>query len=178
MRNKCLRRMKSWAEKSSQTFWPQLWAFGLGSPKCYILAAIIALISWVVYLNIEATFYNTTKSGLKADAKKLLDGGLKPEDERKAVEILLALNTDYAPPQTRFDPIFPPWWVIVSATMMGLCILLSFPPRTTIALGTGRQLVPRIRRRTAVINWLLVWVLIAGIGVAVVVKVVFSYIGW
>jgi hypothetical protein len=170
-------RVKAWAEATTQGWWPQIWAGGLAFLS-YVIAFAIMAISWLIYTATQSTYISSSNNELSAEGRRLIDGGLKPEDERKAIEILLALHTGYRPPQTKYDPLFPSWWIVLCATMLVLCFLLSCSPTTMIALGKGRRLVPRIHRRLGLVNWLLVTVVVGGIGVAAIVKVVFSSVGW
>jgi hypothetical protein len=167
-------RVTSWFESVAQPKLQHLW--WSSHPLCYILAFFIAFASLVGYFVWESS-QPSAKGRIKSEGRKLLEGGLKPEDEHKAIELMLSLDADYAPPQTKYDPLFPRWWIVSVGGLIILCLLLSWPPRTMISVGKGRAVVTQTRKRIAIVVYILIPVLIVGVGITLFTTYLSDFLG-
>jgi hypothetical protein len=89
-----------------------------------------------------------TDSGRKAleeKAQQILVGGISPDEELAALEIMLTLETNNYPKSTRKIKITPTFCA-GTTLLLFISILLSFPPRTAIGIGKGEHVVRRIHR--------------------------------
>jgi hypothetical protein len=82
------------------------------------------------------------RSQLKKEAHELLQGGISPEKQKRAIEILLSLASDYRPPGTGV-PVSRWYWILLFGGFVA-CLALSFQP-PGLLLGIGRGAV-KIRR--------------------------------
>lgn len=100
--------------------------------------------SWlIVTLFIEAAI--ASSSPYEEAAHKLLAHGLERADQLKALQILLALSSDYQPQGSAGLHLHAWFWVSLVAGLIS-CILLSIQPRVCIGLGKGETRVRRWRR--------------------------------
>lgn len=129
------------------------WASDL-KPKWYIRAwkTLNPMQWWFAFIFISILFSSTSKTTyidsekilLKDQATLILKDGLTPDENLKALEIMLKLETENYKPETKKLTIDPPFYVI-SGFVIFIAILLSFPPKTAISLGRGRKTVKRIQ---------------------------------
>jgi hypothetical protein len=73
----------------------------------------------------------------RAEARELLAQGLKPEDQQKALELLLAIESGYwTGPRPEG---VPRWYWYFAGTTVFVALVLSYPVRTSFALGRGER---------------------------------------
>jgi hypothetical protein len=95
----------------------------------------------------SAVAESETKRGrqtLVAQAREMLSRGLKPADQPRATELILAFLSGYAPPGAETST--PAWWWAYVGGGFLVCVLASFPPRTVIGIVKGASSVERWRR--------------------------------
>jgi len=81
----------------------------------------------------------------KAQGRELLRQGLTAANQQKAVEVLLAITTDYsAPIEHRMGNWF--WFFLIGGAAM--CLIVGYPPRLVIGLGVGEDHIRRWRMWT------------------------------
>jgi hypothetical protein len=127
--------LKDWTETVEAPVWQQwllfeprvLYRIGLG----FILLIVLA------------TTLNTTptkaeyKEALKQDARSLLHDGVNQQNQTRALELLLALESDYIPPGTKPQRARAPiGWYLVAVYVLGF---LSFTPTLCIGIWAGRR---------------------------------------
>ncbi len=87
----------------------------------------------------------TGRRALQLEAAKLLDQGVSPDEQRRALEILLSLQAEAYPKSARKISVPPIFYITVAIAIFIAC-LLSMPPRTALAIGRGERVVRRIHR--------------------------------
>lgn len=144
----CLLALRQWAEeyKIHKAFW--VW-HELKAAGILWLLTVVAIL-FLTFLASAAGTARTIppaatsspgRTKLRDEAKELVKKGIQTQqDERRAVELALALQSDYdpdPPPPSLPPPEFrmPMWYWFAFGLIVALAVLLSFPPRTSIAVG-------------------------------------------
>lgn len=131
----------SWATDNKTKWYRHAWS--LANPAHWWLAAI--LIAVLATTMTSTTYVESEKAVLIDTAKLLLADGLTERESIKALEILLTLNTGNFKPIVIKKEIKPAFYLYLCFILL-ISILLSFKPKTAIALGNGRKVVARILR--------------------------------
>ncbi len=122
--------------KAFRKYWEQLqywhWLF--------FIIGVILLFATTSIINTE---YG--RKALEEKAQQILDGGISPDEELAALEIILTLETNNYPKSVRKIKITPTFYV-GTTFLLFICILLSFQPHTAIGIGKGEHVVRRIHR--------------------------------
>ncbi len=140
------RSFRDWIRSNQQPLWTQYWF----RPAIWI----IGFIGVTVLLSIVTS----TDSHSRADAHALLDKGLAPGDELKALRLLLEMQSEYSP--TSAKPHVPLWAAITVAGTIILCTLLTFRPYVVLGIGKRNASVVRWRWYIKLISYSLpVWIL-------------------
>jgi hypothetical protein len=75
----------------------------------------------------------------KQEARQMLSKGIQPGEERKALELLLAISSEYQGPQPTAGDL-PFWMKVFFFGGIGACLILSFPPpKIIIGIGGGER---------------------------------------
>ena len=127
--------LKHWATGVQPPIW-QRWILNIRFLGRWILFL------WILIL--AAGFFSTAppnfKEHYKQEARKLLDQGINSSNQQKALELLLAVESDYAPPSAK--PV-PARWSSRSliTNLIGLFAVsvIAFFPELCIGLWRGKQ---------------------------------------
>lgn len=117
--------LRLWAEKTKAATLERLWVKATGFGVHWGLWFIIVSAASEIIIHPSASPY-------KEQAHRLLSKGLLPNEQLKALELLLALESNYDP-----HPYLPAWFSVVVLVGLLLCILLSVRPNVVLALGKG-----------------------------------------
>lgn len=96
----------------------------------------------ILLLIILANAYNPSpsaaeyKATLKQEARDLLRGGINPQNQGKALELVLALESDYLPPRAKPQSRKPSGWYLIWIYVLAF---LSFPPTVCIGIWAGAK---------------------------------------
>lgn len=160
------------------------WASGIEAPKWqqkwlenkWIASGLLLI--WLVAGGMFIPFGNWNEAGknaAKEEAKKLLAaGGINTDNEHRAIELLLAIQSDYRPPSISTPPLGLKYW---SYLFLGALILLAVTiyPDLCIGLWKGKHrlhhwrlwmrtltlAVPGLLATYLFIPWLLHWLKLA-----------------
>lgn len=147
-----------WSERCKPSKWLNIWKSWAG-------------IHWFVYaflalypITLLPSETDIARSKFKADGQKLLVGGLQKDEVNKALEIMLALQSEYVPQ----DKIKVAWknskrFAIYQIVMLIVTIILSFPPKVQIGIGIGDLKVQRWRKWLKLIYYTIPFVIFTGI---------------
>jgi hypothetical protein len=96
-------------------------------------------IQWAIWVSVvyaSSTILREKGNSPYADAAhKLLDKGIDSKDLTKALELMLALESDYRPMNSTG---IPRWFLLVAFGGLFVCIALSIHPHIEVGLGKGR----------------------------------------
>ncbi len=127
--------LKNWAESVETPLWRHwlllklrpLFGFGL-------IFAVLILLSMVLNPSPGPAEY---KEALKQQARTLLRDGINQQNQTKALELMLALESDYIPPGTKPQQARKPIaWYLVAVYILGF---FSFTPTLCIAIWAGKR---------------------------------------
>lgn len=127
--------LKEWADSIAAPVWQQWILFEPRSLYRVILAFVV-----LIFLGVSLNSAPTTadyKEAVKQEARKLLQDGINPQNEARALELLLALQSDYIPPGIKPPQARRPigWFLI----LIYVLTFLSFTPTVCIAIWAGRR---------------------------------------
>jgi len=106
-------------------------------------AFVIAL-----FIALGASLGNPDSNYYKEQARELVKQGISPANQQKALETLLALESDYiAPVSHGVGHWF--WFFFIGGTIV--CLILSYPPKIVLGLGVGEDKIVRWRRWTRLV---------------------------
>ena len=131
--------LQRWANNSRAPKWQQLWVSGKG--VMWFLWVFIVLLS----ISMASDDKTTAKDNYKEQAKQLLIGGVTPDNQTKAIEILLALQAEYVPARPARPFSYPAWFSILFFGGLIICILFSISPKIVLGIGKGQDLIHRWR---------------------------------
>lgn len=127
--------LKDWADTVAAPLWRQ-WLLFEPRPLYRIALAFCVVILLAALFNTEPSTAEY-KEALKKEARTLLSNGINPQNEAKALELLLALESDYIPPRTKpqrgREPIAR---YLIAAYILGF---LSFTPTVCIGIWAGKK---------------------------------------
>jgi len=127
----------SWIQTVRLPLWQRIWKKIQG---VQLFLAFFLLVFALVTVPDASKQY---KADLQSDVGQILQIGVSAENLSRAVQLILTFTSDYVPP--RYNSIMGPFWKrlgIVGGIVAFLGILVSFPPRTSVAIGRG---VSRVR---------------------------------
>lgn len=104
-----------------------------------------------------ASFGSNNRPALRAQAHELLKHGVTAAQQNKAIELLLALDSDYDIGAAPRGMTGRSWIILVCGAAVALAV--SIPPKTTIGIGRGSAAVRRWR----------MWVRFVGVTVPTVI---------
>jgi hypothetical protein len=117
-----------WAKANRPPKWQQLWRTFNG----------LQWILWMVVLFISfGVVSDSAKTAYKQEASALLQKGVSQENQLRAIEILLALQSDYSPPSREGS--VPGWLKLLFFGGLITCIATSFAPKTILGIGKGED---------------------------------------
>ena len=128
--------MKEWADDVQRPFWHRV-IF-----KLKWLAALVLIIWGFVF--VAGVFFPSapnSKERYKAEARKLLAEGINSTNQQKAVELLLAIQTDYSPPvsATELKPERSPKWIVENSIGLLWLLAIAMFPEFCLGIWKGKQ---------------------------------------
>lgn len=129
--------LKRWASTVSPPKWQQFWLdFNPGQWLVWFVVLVIAL-------SVLGNSESVAKKYYKQEAMELLKNGLSQDEQLKAIETLLALESGYIP---KDQSIARPGWVtlLLFGGLMA-CVVLTITPKSRIGIGKGQDSINRWR---------------------------------
>jgi hypothetical protein len=123
-------RLRKWAEQYKPDVFRQI--CGMGPIVAWILSLAILVLLFTIG-SLTGTVYET--STWKDEVRELLTNGVKPDDQGRALELLLQKEAGLTLERTTLK--LPTWFLICAALCAGFAILLSFKARTAFEIGRG-----------------------------------------
>jgi len=126
-------RLENWVAEVKSSRWLQFWfrAKALGGPTGYLL-----LLIYLILVPLAAASVNTV-GPLHREAWQIVQHGVDDSNEKRAIQLILALQTDYGPTPV---PNFPSgrFWAYFS---LGALFIFgfNFSPKGAVGLWRGRQ---------------------------------------
>ena len=131
--------LRRWADSCRAPKWQQVWWKFNGLQWFSIL--FIALTALFFINDAESI----SKATYKLKASQMLADGINQNNQQKAIETLLALDSGYVPPTQPSVPLFPFWVKLVALTAIVMCLVLTFTPKSIVAIGKGEERIKRWR---------------------------------
>jgi hypothetical protein len=156
-----LARLRSWAAKVEARVWTRWWC---------ATGSILSPMGWIIPLFIASILPLTFASGdntARDQAHELLRKGLRPEDQQKALELILSLTSKYEPAGQGIH--FPHWywWTVGLLAVSYLCFIFH-PPSVVLEIGGGVQSLKRWRNWLGFLKWVIPGVLVAGLALPLI----------
>lgn len=129
--------LQRWAYTIHAPTWQRLWVEVKG------LIWVLWLLALLVGIIVAASGASGGKRVYKQQAIQLLKDGLSPDEQLKATEIILALQSDYVPEGQGQG--FPGWFLLLFFGGLIMCIILSITPPPLIGIGKGQEMINRWR---------------------------------
>lgn len=124
--------MRQWAQRMKPPFWQKWWLTIVISPWIvWILWIGLAGFTWVGVANSSGNEY------YKEQARQLVEKGITTDNQLKALQTLLAIQSDYSTTQQHLGRWF--WFFLFGGSLVML--VLSYPPKIVIGLGRGEKRV-------------------------------------
>jgi hypothetical protein len=105
------------------------------------------LIAWAFlsFMLAGVVMVDSPRTDLKSEARQLIAQGITPANSARAIELMLALESDYAPPNHapnyKLSPRF--WGVFLLGLIVLVCLRIC--PKMEIGLWAGRRPLERWR---------------------------------
>jgi len=127
--------LRNWADTVEAPLWQQ-WLLFYSRPLYRFGLAFVLIILLAMLLNTAPTAAEY-KDALKQQGRTLLRDGINQQNQTKALELVLALESDYIPPGTKPQQARKPIaWYLIAAYTLGF---LSFTPTLCIAIWAGKR---------------------------------------
>lgn len=132
--------LENWAAE----FFPSTWAWTWSRLK--FLCPFLLMVFWVftaVFWDAAGGIPSSTSPDYRREAHMLLQQGINENNQRKAIELLLAITSAYSPERHiwKFGRTY--WIIFVAGTVM--LGMLSFCPTVVIGVWKGKQKLTRWR---------------------------------
>ena len=127
--------LKNWAESMKSPF---LYQWVLYAPR-FLYQFTFGILLLVVLANAlnPAPSASEYKAALKQEARDLLRNGINQQNQAKALELVLALESDYIPPGTKTQKSrIPSGWYLIAIYVFGF---LSFTPSICLGIWAGKK---------------------------------------
>ncbi len=127
--------LKNWADSVEAPLWRQWLLLGLRPLfRPGLALAVVILLSMLLNTSPGPTEY---KDALKQQARTLLHDGINQQNQTKALELMLALESDYIPPGTKPQQARKP----IAGYLIAVYVLgfLSFTPTLCIGIWAGKK---------------------------------------
>jgi hypothetical protein len=140
--------LSNWASDVEAPKWQQRWVDF--QPVLIVLLALCLAVGFLM-----VPFLNWSRAGesaSRAEGRKLLAEGVSPANERRAIELILAIESRYEPSGSRASLMGVRYWAYLALLTLGLsCTAIC--PHITIGVWRGKQ---RLRRWRTWITFLTV----------------------
>lgn len=171
-------RLRLWARNNRQPEWQWWWKNLIGAqwPLWFIMVfGLLGGVNASVPSSKESQEARHERARLKTEAKQLAEKGVTKENEAEALTLLLKIASDspQAPPPDVSIRI-PIWWVVLTVATLIVAICLSFPPKTTIGIGLGADILRRRQRWMRWIGFMFVTVALLGIGMGLLTNTLYD----
>lgn len=131
-------KVERWIERLRPAKWLKIWK-NLKGFQWGIFFFLFLFISLFALAKVPSKAQEYKKT-LIPEAHRILKDGMKNSDQKKALEILLAMETGYYPKDFQVPKSnIPNWCLFFLALFFIISIVLSFPPRSYIGLGRGEK---------------------------------------
>jgi len=127
-----------WALAVKPPRWQELWSAGFAPFIAWPVYVMVALIT------LQVAFNSDSKAALRREAYAILKDGISASEERRALEVTLALVSDYELPSARATGLTPRTGTLL-LTGLAICIVLSITPKFAMGIGHGQIVVHRWR---------------------------------
>jgi len=125
--------LKSWAGTVEAPLWRRLLFFEFRFPYRVFLLLLLVFVFLALF---KVPFTTADSKGvLKEQGRDLLRSGINQQNQTKALELVLALESDYVLPGTKELQV-PIVWCIIAVYILGF---LSFPLTFCMAMWAGRR---------------------------------------
>jgi len=124
----------NWANDVRAPQWQHLWR-ELQGLFSFFLMMVVILGSIVVPLSVWG---EGAKSVNKAEARKLLQQGVNPSNQLRALELLLAIESEYSPPGLQRPSLGVRYWSYV-LLLTAFLVVASITPKYAIGLWKGKE---------------------------------------
>jgi hypothetical protein len=123
--------LRNWASSTRPTrfqqfqgwVWPYHWSIWLG------ILAVASMVMMVVVPDRGAPY--------RAQGRAMVEKGLRPGDELKAIEVILAIESRYSTPTQEQQMLIPHWLTAVFWIGVVSCSILTVRPRVLLGIGKG-----------------------------------------
>jgi hypothetical protein len=141
--------------------------------------AIYAVMSVISFASnsIDSATAESRAAELRREADTILAEGVSPENEHSAIQTMLEIQLldEPLPKSTeRFSDQSNGFLTPLTAFL--ILLLLSFPPRTTIAIGKGKDLIPKVRLWLRILFVLIPTFVIMGVTASALGSVIYAYL--
>lgn len=127
-----------WANSVSPSFVRKIW---LHSDIPFRFIAWMFFLFTLSIFSFIISSSDHAKENYKKQAYQLLQEGINPENQIRAIEILLALETNFTP--NGFQVVIPLWYWVYLVLGVIVCILLSVKPSSIVGIGRGEESIKR-----------------------------------
>jgi hypothetical protein len=131
--------LRNWVQKIRLPGWQRAWAAGAGLLGFVVWWLYLLLVLWILF----TSFRSDNRDALRAQAHQLLKNGVTAGEQSKAIELLLALDSDYDIGAEPRGMTGRGWILLVCGAAVALAVCI--PPKTTIGIGRGSAAVKRWR---------------------------------
>jgi hypothetical protein len=126
--------LRSWMHRVEPPRWQRAWFELASTPIIWAIFLLLVMIGVLAAL--------TPGSPYKGEAHGLLAAGITtPDKQRKALELLLAISSNY-----RRTISIPNWFIVSVVAGFAVCVVLSICPNVSIGIGKGAKSVETWRR--------------------------------
>jgi len=129
--------LQRWTASIRPPIWQRIWV--ILNPFQWVLW-ILSL--WICIVAVGDT-QDAAKRGYQEIANQILKDGVSQDEQLKAIETILALESKYVPPS--IVPVFPGWFKLLFFGGFIACCLLSFTPRSLLGIGKGQESIKHWR---------------------------------
>jgi|SRR5580658_6773156 hypothetical protein len=133
--------LRNWAQTVAPKPWQRAWVSTGHMLDMFVWMAwvVVALLVFLPSKQDESKLY------FQSQARELLKSGVNASNEKKALEILLAMESGYEAPPSSSPPISRRSIALVIGVFFS-CLIFSFPPRSVLGIGRGEKLLARWNR--------------------------------
>lgn len=126
--------LRNWGQSVAPKPWQRVWVTTGHVVDSFLWTALV-LVALAVFFPSKQ---DESKSYFQSQARELLKGGVNTSNERKALELLLAIESGYEAPSTNSPHISRRSIAFVIGAFF-CCLVFSFPPRSVLGIGRGEK---------------------------------------
>jgi hypothetical protein len=133
------------------------WLRGVAAPKWqrwWSAAGNLRLMVWITFLLVLTMGWaivqgDSDSTYFKQQARDLIKQGVTKDNQQKAIETLLALQSEYPAPVVKYKTSYRFWFFCAGSAIV--CLILSFPPPLVLGLGSGEDRIGYWRMWTRIV---------------------------